>query len=363
MNDRIMPESKEIERAILGGCMVSFEASAEASEIIKEEHFFSPANGVMFRILKQMYIRNIRFDQLLFEKELEKIGVLEKIGGSATVSGIMRDTASGANIKEHCEIVIENYQRRKLILLCEDVASKAEKGNISIGEIINNANVQFDKIIEDDNKIGFQVMQDLLLQAKTEILELNERKEIMGIPTGFPALDKLTNGWQDGDTIIVGAEKKAGKSFMGAILACEAISKGYSVGIFSLEMMALPLVKRLISYKARVDTADVVFKKLTDEDKKSLDSACEVLQDYSQIIYDDTAGINIEEMTVKAKRMKKLYDIKMLVVDYIQLMPSVGNEGRQREIEKISHGLKSIAKNLNIPVIIIKCSKQFFFNS
>ena len=127
MNDRKMPESKDIERAILGGCMVSFEASGLASEIIKEEHFFSPANGVMFRILKQMYIRNIKFDELLFTDELNKIGVLDKIGGPATVSGIMRDTASGANIQHHCDVVREHYQRRKLILLCEDVASKAER--------------------------------------------------------------------------------------------------------------------------------------------------------------------------------------------------------------------------------------------
>jgi len=143
-------------------------------------------------------------------------------------------------------------------------------------------------------------------------------------------------------------------SVLGAIFASEAASRGYPVGIFTLEMSTVSLIKRFIASKARVNTSEVHYKKLNDDDLIKLSDACNIFyNNYSTIVFDDNASTNIIDMTVKAKRMKKLYDIKLLIVDYLQLMPSVGKESRQREIEIVSHGLKAIAKTLNIPVIII----------
>jgi len=711
------PHSSDIERTILGLCMIDSDGLSYACENITEEMFYKPPHRIIFSVLKYFFVKNIEVDQLLILEELKKRKRLEQVGGESTVMAIMSDViigfGSAANIDTHCKVLGEKYKHRQIITMCNSISQESYDGNKPARDVINDVNLMLDKINGEEDKKGFQTLNGMVNQAYNEILESNESKTIAGIPTGFPTLDKYTNGWQKGDTIIIGAAKKAGKCFgkgtqvlmhdgsiknieniniedmvmginsipqkvlnlsrgrekmyritlkrngdsfvcnsshilslrktgnvnqskhkgritstryskgeivnitvgdylkksktfkiihhiykkgvefnkqnvpldpyflglwlgdgtsrsvgittkdkeivgylyklstelglkitvqgqenskassyslvrkknkkpkrkynkasygkekpltlhlrelnlicnkhipqiykintrenrlkllaglidsdgysggksgvvfcnknrrliddvaflskslgfatsitstinkkyrriyyriniygdftelplllkyklpkyikaikeplnysftvedlgednyygfwidgdglfllsdftvvhnsvLGAIFASEAASRGYPVGIFTLEMSTVSLIKRFIASKARVNTSEVHYKKLNDDDLIKLSDACNIFyNNYSTIVFDDNASTNIIDMTVKAKRMKKLYDIKLLIVDYLQLMPSVGKESRQREIEIVSHGLKAIAKTLNIPVIII----------
>lgn len=348
-----IPRSKDIERAVIGACILSSDGLSKACEIISEEMFYFPQHRLLFEILRYFMVRSMKYDELVIVEELEKRGQLEQVGGQATIAGLMAETASAANIEHHCKIVKEKYQYRQLIILCNAISGEAYDGKSEIGDVINKANTMLDKLLGEDQKRGFFTLKEMLTPAINAIQKANASEGITGIPTGFPTLNNLTNGWQNGDTIVIGAHKKAGKSMLSSIFASEAISKGYKVGLFTLEMTRLAITKRFLSYHARVNTTEVHYKKLDNDDFEKLTEAGIKLSNYPVLVGDDSAGITIEDVMIRAKRMKKIYDIDFLIVDYIQLMPSSGTESRQREIEKISHGLKAIAKNLDIPVLIV----------
>ena len=353
MLSKTPPHSKEIERAVLSAAMNDEQALEYLCENIKDEYYYDPQNALINSALNYCYVHYKAFDYLEAVEELKRRNDLDTIGGEVSLTGLWKEFPSGRFIKIHCDSVIEYYRKRQIIAMCSAVQAGAYDTAEKSKDVINNANALLDNITGDDDKRGFQTLQEMIFSVRDDIEAANRREGIDGIRTGFPTLDKYTNGWQPGETIIVGAPKKAGKSFLGALFASEAALKGHSVGIFTLEMTTKSLIKRLIANKSELDVTSVHHKKLTIKEIAKMVDACGKLYNYGTIVFDDNAGTSIQEMVVKSRRMKKLYDIEMLVVDYVQLMPSTGNESRQREVEKISHGLKGIAKNLNIPVILL----------
>jgi len=269
------------------------------------------------------------------------------------VMGIQGETDTDAMNDLTCDAIIEAYQRRTMKLIMQSMISKADNKDDNPANIINKTITALENLSSEENKREFVSLQDMLFPALENIHKRNDSKMIIGIPTGLPKLDKYTNGWQSGDTYIIGAPKKAGKSILGIKFAMEAACKGFPVGIFSFEMSAMAITERFVASMAKVDVQAVHWKKLTDKNNTDLSNACDTLYKYNQIIFDDNSASNIDNLLIKAKRMKSLYGVKLIIVDYLQLMPSMGNEGRQREIEKISHELKGLAKRLNIPIIII----------
>ncbi len=352
MNNNL-PQDQDIERSILGECMLDDNALLYACEHLEDKMFYNPKYGEIFKVLKYLLSHDIQVNVLVLIEELKRVKQLEVVGGEASIHGIISSITSAAFIKTHCGIIKDKYQKRSIISMCQSVISTVESEGEKASSIINTALSMLDTIAGEDIKRGFKTVQELLHPTMEMIIDRNKSEHISGIPTGFPMLDQLTNGFQNGDTIIIGAAKKEGKTMLGICFAMEAALKEHPVGIFSLEMTNRAITERIISNKAKVNTGEAHYKKLHGDQIRIIVDACNSLYQYDTIVIDDSANLNITDMGIKAKRMKKLYNIELLIVDYIQLMPSIGREGRQREIEIISHGLKALAKNLNIPVIII----------
>ena len=351
--ERTPPYSEDAERAVLCACMLSKEALEKTCEKLTPEMFYKSQYQSLFSLLLNMYENRIEIDLLTIEDSAKKGKKIKLIGGMSSVAGIMNESASPANVDFYADIVLEKYRLRSIINSCVSITNRAYDDNESAEKIINELNSSIDRIIESVYRRGFITIRDTLNKTIDIIERRNKAEYVTGIPTGFNSINKLTSGWQKTDVIVIGAQKGAGKSSLAIAHAIEAARCGYPVGIFSLEMSEILITERFISREARVETTSAHYKKLTQEEWDKLTKACNRIYNMANIIIDSTPSINIETLKGKARRMKKLFKIEMLIVDYIQLLSGKNEESRQREIENISHGIKSLAMELDIPIIAV----------
>ena len=344
---------RDLERKVLAEMMWDDKACAYSCSKLTEVMFEIGECRAVFNAIKHLYTHGTLIDSITIVRQLERTKQLNDTFNEQYVVNIQNESFSAAGNEYTCDMIIEEYQRRIISDMSTLLVSASKDKSEKPSDIINSFIVKLENLIGEEYKREFVHVNDLLFPVMNKIIERSNAQKMGGIPSGIPRLDKYTNGWQSGEVIIIGAQKKAGKSILGMLFALEASRTGHPTGIFSYEMSRESLVERIISNKAQVDTQSVHWNKLKDEDIKRMSIACSDITNLSPIILDDNPGVTIDNLIIKAKRMKTLYDIKLLVIDYLQLMPSAGNEGRQREVEKISHGLKGLAKRLQIPIIII----------
>lgn len=355
---KITPHSIEAEQSVLGGLMLDNYSWDRVSELVKEDDFYRPSHRLIFNTMETLGRRNQPFDVLTLAESLKAINELENAGGEIYLFELAKNTPTVANISAYAEIVRERSVFRQLIGVSGEIADLAfnPEGRES-KEVLDTAESKIFKIAEQRTRGQGPVgIGSLLIKAAERIDTLYHSDDIItGISTGFSDLDDLTSGLQKGDLVIVAGRPSMGKTTLAMNMAEHAAIKGkQAVLVFSMEMPGESLAMRMMSSLGHIDQHRIRTGKLHDDDWPRLNSAVEMLSE-SILFIDDTPSLSPAELRARARRVARSNkDLGLIVIDYLQLMQVPGfREGRVGEITEISRTLKSLAKELNIPVIAL----------
>lgn len=356
MYGRVMPQATELEEAVLGAAMLDKGAFSVIVEKLRPESFYLPAHTEIFDVMMNLFANSKPIDILTVHEELRKRGKLDEIGGVNFLMDLTNKVASAANIEYHAQIIIQKYIQRALIEVSTRTIKDAYEDAKDVIEMMDEAEQGLYDITDQNLNTGYQSVSAVAARVAKNIELLSQREDgLTGVTTGFKELDKITNGWQESDMIIIAARPGMGKTAFTLSLAFNAASAQKGVAIFSLEMSDDQLVQRLISMQSMIPASKLREGNLDKEEFRSLHDAVEKLSDMP-IYIDDTPAINIFELRAKCRRLKQNHDIGLVVIDYLQLM-SAGDKtkrgNREQEISSISRALKGMAKELKVPVIAL----------
>lgn len=356
---RMLPQSQDAELGVLGSVLLSpKEVMGECIEKkITPEHFHAPAHSTIFEVLRELYDQNSPIDFILLTQLLRDRGLLDKVGGAAFVTSLFTFVPTAANAAYYIEILKEKYTLRRIIMTCTEFAARSYDEQENVDTFLDALETKTFEIAQSRfGDRGFRI-KDTVMEALESIEKLYERRgEITGIPTGFTDFDKMTDGLHPAEMIIVAARPSMGKTaFAMNIVENVALNSKLAVAVFSLEMSSQQIVQRLLCSRARVNLQRVRDGFMADRDFHNLTVAASKLAE-SKIFIDDTAGLSILELRAKARRLKAQHDIQLIAIDYLQLLKSTSRraqDNRQLEIAEISSGLKALAKELSIPIIVL----------
>ncbi|MCO5231103.1 MAG: replicative DNA helicase [Chitinophagales bacterium] len=357
MFGKIPPQARDLEEAVIGALLIDKEALNEVIDIIKPEIFYVDAHRTIFNAIKELFEASKPVDLLTVAQQLRKNGSLEVVGGAYYLSELTNKVASSANIEYHSRIVIQKYIQRKLIEISNTIIKDAYEDTTDVLVLLDKAEKDIFSVAEQNLKRGSLSMENLLADTLKEIDSIRNKPDgLTGVPSGFTNLDSMTSGWQRSDLIIVAARPAMGKTaFVLNMARTAAVDHNMAVAIFSLEMNATQLVKRIISSEVEIEAEKIHHGKLNDYEWAEMSKKVERLS-RAPIFINDTPGLNIFEFRAQCRRLKSTHDIQMVMIDYLQLMSGT-SEGkgstREQEISAISRALKGIAKELNIPVIAL----------
>jgi replicative DNA helicase len=350
--DRKPPHSLSAEMSVLGAMLLSKEAIGQVIPILKEECFFQPAYRLIFQALITLYEKGDPPDPVLLRHELQRMGVLEDIGGTQTLAKLMVAVPSATNVEYYAKMVRGQHMLRKLITACNETLEESFTEAFATEEILDRAEKRVFEITEERITSGPEHLHGFL-DAEFQKLEERDGNYLTGISTGFTEMDDMLSGLQNGELIIVAARPSMGKTAFGLNL-CDHISvmEQKPVVFFSLEMSKQQVAQRMLCCRAMVDSHRFRRGMLNDQEIASLHSACDVLRD-AKLYVDDTPGMSILELRAKSRLLMVREKISAVFVDYLQLMSCPGSESRQQEVSNISRGLKALAREMNVPVVAL----------
>src|SRR6184192_40707 len=355
---RSPPHSVEAEQGVLGSMLISpREAIAECVEKINEEYFYVPAHQTIYNVLVDLWNAGQAIDLITFTQVLRDRNLLESVGGAASVTNLFTFVPTAANVQYYLEIVRDKYILREIISAATESVRRAYEEQDEVDSLLDEVEQKIFEVGEDRFKGQMLSMKDHAMQAIETIEKLYERKgSITGISTGFVEFDRMTSGLHPSEMIVIAARPSMGKTALAMNIAeYVAINEKLPVGVFSLEMSSQQLVQRLLCSRARVNLQRVRDGFLGERDFPSLTAAASKLAE-AKIFIDDSPSLEILELRAKARRLKAQQDVELVLIDYLQLLRSAtrrAKENRQLEISEISAGLKALAKELNIPVIVV----------
>lgn len=349
------PAAVDVERIVLGAMILDQEAVPKVIETLQPDCFYDRKNKVIFESMISLFESNEPIDTVSLYEELSKNGKIDSAGGPAYISKIAQDVSSAANVDYHSKVILEKWILRKLISSSMDIATEAYSGNEDVFDILDSAESKIFEITEAGLKESYKSM-DRAVREAIEHIEAIHSKNIssFSVPTGFFGLDELLGGFQKSDLIIVAARPSMGKTaFALSAARNSAVEHNVPIAIFSLEMATIQLVTRLICAEARINAHSVRTGKFKAEDGPRISRTAHKLSQ-APIYIDDTPGQTVLEIRAKARRLKSEKNIGLVIIDYLQLMSSSTRmDSREREISLISRSLKSLAKELNVPVIAL----------
>ena len=358
MLDRVPPQNVEAEQSVLGAMLIEREAISRATEILRPEDFYREAHRLIYNSIMQLYNKNEAVDLITITEQLKKEDKLEAVGGISFVTSLANSMPTAANVTYHAKIVEEKALLRQLINAATYIAGMGYEATDEVLNILDSAEKTILGVANRKVKGDFAPVKNIILDAFHKIEQLYDSKGgITGLSTGFKDLDRLTAGLQPSDLILIAARPSMGKTaFVLNIARNVAVKEKKAVAFFSLEMSKEQLVQRMLCSEAPIDAQRLRIGDLKDDDWKRLVVAAEKLS-AAPIFIDDTPGVTVVEMRAKARRLKVEHDLKLIVIDYLQLMQgqsgSGRSENRQQEISEISRSLKGLARELNVPVIAL----------
>ena len=354
---RALPHSLEAEQGLLGSMLIApAEVMDDCAQRIKAEAFYQPTHQTIFALLVELWDKQQPADLITLTQALRERKQLDAVGGAAYITSLIDFTPTAANASYYLDIVKEKHTLRQIIATCTDCAARAYDDNGEVNTLLDDVEKSVLSINEDRVK-EVPKMKDQVMQAIETIEQLYERRgAITGLPTGFTDLDRMTSGLHGAEMIVIAARPSMGKTALAMNIAEHvAVNGKHPVAVFSLEMNSQQLVQRLLGSMARVNLKKIRDGFLSERDFPNLTTAASKLAD-SEMFIDDTSGLSILDLRAKARRLKQKHDIKLIVIDYLQLLRSPSRraqENRQIEIAEISAGIKSLAKELNIPIIVL----------
>ncbi len=360
---KVPPQAKELEEAILGAIMLEKSAFDTVIEILKPECFYVDAHQKIFRAMQGLAIKSLPIDMLTVVEELKLREELEMVGGPYYVTKLTNSVVSSANIDAHSRIVLQKFIQRELIRISGEIIGEAYEDSTDVFDLLDNAEGKLFEITNNHLRKNFDDIDSVLVKTFNRIEDMRNRKdEITGVPTGFPTLDKITYGWQPTDLIILAARPSVGKTAFALNLARTAAirPKGddrppTAVAFFSLEMSSSQLVQRILSAESEIWLEKIARGKLEEHEMKQLYKNGFDRLSKAPIFIDDSAALNIFELRAKCRRLKNKHNVGLIIIDYLQLMSGSAdrNSNREQEISKISRDLKSLAKELQVPIIAL----------
>jgi replicative DNA helicase len=355
---RTPPHSVEAEQGVLGSMLISpHETIAECVEKINEEYFYVPAHRTIYDVLVDLWNTRQGIDLITFTQVLRDRNLLDSVGGAAFVTNLFTFVPTAANVQYYLEIVRDKYILRQIISAATESVRRAYEEQEEVDSLLDEVEQKIFDVGEDRFKGQMLSMKDHAMQAIETIEKLYERKgSITGISTGFVEFDRMTSGLHPSEMVVIAARPSMGKTALAMNIAeYVAINEKLAVGVFSLEMSSQQLVQRMLCSRARVNLQRVRDGFLGERDFPSLTAAASKLAEAKMFI-DDSASLSILELRAKARRLKAQHDVSLIIVDYLQLLRSTtrrAQDNRQLEISEISAGLKALAKDLKIPVIVV----------
>jgi replicative DNA helicase len=355
MTERMPPHAIDAEMAVLGSMLIDKEAVTKCMELMDETAFYRTAHVRIFQAAMNLDSHGTEIDYLTITDELQKMNVLEEVGGPYYITELANKVPSAASVEYYAKIVLEKSLLRKLIEVSTEIAREAFEAREDAADVLDGAEQKIFSLSEKKLRKGFQPIAPILGETFDIIDSFHRRKgSVTGTPTGFKRLDERTSGFQNSDLIIVAGRPSMGKTaFCLNIARNAAVDYGVPVGIFSLEMSNTQLAMRMLCSEARVDSHKVRTGRLAESEWPKLSTSVGRLAE-APIFIDDTPALNVLEIRAKARRLKAEKKIGMVVIDYLQLVKGPkGSESRQIEISLISQALKALAKELNIPVVAL----------
>jgi replicative DNA helicase len=359
--DRLPPHSLEAEQGSIGCCLLSpNECLGECVEKLKDdgsEAYYDLRNRTIYEALMEMFNARRPIDLITVQQHLKDKQLLDQVGGIPYLSQLQDSVPSTANLSYYLEIVKEKFLLRKMIQTCTGVVGRIYEYEGEVDQLLDEVEKEVLRVNESRVQTNVQGVKDLVNHAITTIEHFFNRKgELSGLPTGFPDLDRMTDGLHGGEMIVIAARPSMGKTSLAMNIAEHVVIESkVPVGVFSLEMSAESLVLRMMCSVARVNLRQIRDGFMSEADFPKLMTAAGKLSN-SKLFIDASAGLSILQLRARARRMAQQHGIKLFVIDYLQLLHSTARrsqENRQQEIAEISGGIKALAKELNVPVIVL----------
>jgi len=353
---KLPPQAIDLEEAVLGGIMLEKDAFISVIDILKAESFYTEAHQKIFKAILDLSSNEKPIDILTVTEELRKKNQLDEIGGPIYISKLTNRVASAANIEFHARIVAQKHIQRELIRVSSEIQTRAFDESIDVDDLLDFSEQELFQIAEGNIKRETVKINILIKEAILQIEEAGKSEgSLIGVPSGYTKLDRITSGWQKSDLIIIAARPSMGKTAFALSMAKNiAVDHNRPLGFFSLEMSSIQLVTRLIVSETELPSHRIRNGKLDDHEWKQLESNIKTLVE-APIFIDDTPAISLFEFRAKARRLKLQYNVELIVVDYLQLMTSTSDArgSREQEVSAISRSLKAISKELEIPIIAL----------
>ena len=352
----LMPQALEMEKAVLGALMIDKDAYLEVGDLLRPESFYDPINQMVFEAIQQLSREESPIDVLTVADMLEKMGKLDEAGGPGYIADLSSKVATSANIVYHANVVAEKYLSRQMIHYVNEIGKKSFDETYDVRDVMQEAESLLLDLSQMNMRKDYTALAPVIEKAVKSIENAYSNKgSLTGIPSGFHKLDDMTCGWQKSDLVIIAGRPAMGKTAFALSLAKNiAVDQNRPMAFFSLEMSDVQLANRLMSNACQIDGKKLLSGQLDQEDWKRLDKNLAVLTE-APLYIDDTESLSVMELRSKARRMVKEHGVKLIMIDYLQLMTASGMRynSRQEEVSLISRSLKGLAKELNIPILAL----------
>ncbi|MEO5789353.1 MAG: replicative DNA helicase [Gelidibacter sp.] len=353
---KIPPQAIDLEEVVLGAMMIDKKGVDEVIDILSPDAFYKDANKHIFEAIFKLFENSEPIDLLTVSSQLKKDGKLELVGGDFYLISLTQRVSSSAHIEFHARIILQKFIQRSLIKISNEIIEDAYDETKDVFDLLDQAEAKLYEVTQGNIKKSTETAQSLVIQAKKKIEEISNKEGMSGVPSGFDKLDKLTSGWQESDLIIVAARPGMGKTALTLSMARNiAVGHNIPVAFFSLEMASVQLITRLISSETGLSSEKLRTGKLEKHEWEQLNVKVKALEK-APLFIDDTPSLSIFDLRAKARRLASQYGIRMIIIDYLQLMTAGGSQkggNREQEISTISRNLKALAKELSIPVIAL----------
>ncbi|MBP3552677.1 MAG: replicative DNA helicase [Bacteroidaceae bacterium] len=352
----LQPQAPELEEVVLGALMIESDAYSQVSDILKPESFYEHRHQLLYRAITTLALQQKPIDILTVTEQLRSTGDLEEAGGPFYITQLSGKVASSAHIEYHARIIAQKHLARELITYTSTIQTKAFDETQDVDDLMQEAEGKLFEISQQNMKKDYTQIDPVIQDAYEMLQKAAARTDgLSGLESGFHALDKMTSGWQNSDLIIIAARPAMGKTaFVLSMAKNIAVTNRVPVAMFSLEMSNVQLVNRLIVNVCEIPGEKIKSGQLAPYEWGQLDYRLKDLMG-APLYVDDTPSLSVFELRTKARRLVREHDVKIIIIDYLQLMNASGMSygSRQEEVSTISRSLKGLAKELNIPIIAL----------
>jgi|TARA_R110002072_G_scaffold131586_6_gene271435 replicative DNA helicase len=353
---KLPPQAVDLEEVVLGAMMIDKKGVDEVIDILSSDVFYKQQHQHIFDAIHMLFENSEPVDLLTVSSQLKKNATLEAAGGEFYLVQLTQKVSSSAHIEFHARIILQKFIQRSLIKISNEIIEESYDETTDVFDLLDTAESKLYEITQGNIKRSSETAQQLVIQAKKKIQEIANREGLSGIPSGFDKVDKLTSGWQPSDLIIIAARPGMGKTALTLSMARNvAVEHNIPVAFFSLEMSSVQLITRLISSETGLSSEKLRTGNLEKHEWEQLNVKVNGLEK-APLFIDDTPSLSIFDLRAKARRLSSQHGIKLIMIDYLQLMTAGGSQkggNREQEISTISRNLKALAKELNVPVIAL----------